>query len=161
MNRCHLLAQWLLLLLPEHESRGRVVTWHDQEGLRTLLSVACRPGPYAQDLRDQPHGSRSVLGTKELWLCHVPRGTEHATHQKRAPVSPCAPWQGMPPTRKGLRCHHVPRGTARATRQEWAPVLPRAPRHRARHPAGEGSGVGTFLAAPGLPPAQEGSGVTT
>jgi hypothetical protein len=36
-NRCGLLVQWLILLLG-HESRGRVVTWHDQQGLRALLS---------------------------------------------------------------------------------------------------------------------------
>jgi hypothetical protein len=35
-NRCGLLVQWLLL--PEHESQGRVVTWHGQEALRALLS---------------------------------------------------------------------------------------------------------------------------
>jgi hypothetical protein len=48
--------------------------------------------PCTQDLKDQPHGSWSVLGAKGLWLCHVPRGTEHATHHKRAMVSLVAPW---------------------------------------------------------------------
>jgi hypothetical protein len=37
-NRCGLLVQWLLLLLPGHESRGCVVTWRGQEGLWMLLS---------------------------------------------------------------------------------------------------------------------------
>jgi hypothetical protein len=40
-NRCSLLVQWLLLL-PGHESRGRVVTWHSQEGMRALLSCRYR-----------------------------------------------------------------------------------------------------------------------
>jgi hypothetical protein len=67
------------------------------------------------------------------------RGTEHATCQKRAPVSPCAPWHRashppgkgsgvarcleapcMPPARKGLRCCHVPRGTEPITWKERA-----------------------------------------
>jgi hypothetical protein len=69
--------------------------------------------------------------------------------------------QSAPPARKGLWYRHVPRGTMHATPQERAPELPRALRHRARHPAGEGSGVAMRLVASGPPPAQEGSGVAT
>jgi hypothetical protein len=42
-NRCGLLVQWLLLL-PEHESQGRVLTWCVQEGLWALLSHRYRTG---------------------------------------------------------------------------------------------------------------------
>jgi hypothetical protein len=31
--------------------------------------------PCAQDLKDQPHGSKPVPGARELWPRHVPRGT--------------------------------------------------------------------------------------
>jgi hypothetical protein len=86
--------------------------------------------PCAKDLKDLPHGSRPAPGARELWLCHVPRGIEHATCQERALVSPRAPWHrarhppgrgfgvatcpeapSAPPVRKGLRCHHMARGT--------------------------------------------------
>jgi hypothetical protein len=68
----------------------------------------------------------------------VPEGSSSAT---------CPEAQNTPPTRRGLRCRHVPHGTKRATHQEMAPVSPRAPRHRARHPLGEGSSVATCLEA--------------
>jgi hypothetical protein len=42
-NRCGLLVQWLLLL-PEHESQGRVLTWCVQEGLWALLSHRYQTG---------------------------------------------------------------------------------------------------------------------
>jgi hypothetical protein len=69
--------------------------------------------------------------------------------------------QSVPPARKRLRCHHVPRGTMHATHQERAPVLPCAPGHRARHLAGEGSGVATHLVAPGPPTAPLGAPPST
>jgi hypothetical protein len=86
--------------------------------------------PLCTRLKNQPHGSRSVPGARRLWLYHVPRGTKHATRQKRALVSPCTPWHRAchppgkgsgvttcpeapcaPLTRRGLWCCHVPRGT--------------------------------------------------
>jgi hypothetical protein len=42
-NKSSMLVQWLLLL-PEHESMGRVVTWCSQESLRMLLSHRYRAG---------------------------------------------------------------------------------------------------------------------
>jgi hypothetical protein len=42
-NMCGLLIQWRQLL-PEHESRGHVVTWRGQEGMRALLSRRYRAG---------------------------------------------------------------------------------------------------------------------
>jgi hypothetical protein len=99
--------------------------------------------PCVQDLKDQPYDSRSVPNARRPWLRHVPEA------------------QSMPPTRRGLWCLHVPYGAERATHQERALMLPRAPRHRARHPTGEGSRVTTCLVAPGRPPTQEGSGVAT
>jgi hypothetical protein len=42
-NKCGLLVQWLLML-PGHESYGRVVTWRGQEGLQELLSHRYRAG---------------------------------------------------------------------------------------------------------------------
>jgi hypothetical protein len=107
--------------------------------------------PYAQDLKDQPHGSILVPGARELWLRHVPRGTEHATCQERAPVSSCAlrhiarhpPGKGSgvatcpdapsaSPTRKVLWCCHVPRGIEPITQQERTPESPCASRLQAR-----------------------------
>jgi hypothetical protein len=99
--------------------------------LRTHAVGTLQTGyPCAQDLKDQPHDSRSVLGARRLWLRHVPRGTEHATRQKRALMSPCAPWHRAchppgkgscvamcleapcaPLARRGPRCYHVPQGT--------------------------------------------------
>jgi hypothetical protein len=123
-----LLPWWVGAEVPEVTSAGTLQTGY----------------PCAQDLKDQPHGSRSVPGAKELWLRHVLRGIEHATRQKRAPVSPRAPWHRArhlprkgsgvttcpeapcaPPARKGLWCCHVPRGTEPITRQERAPESPR------------------------------------
>jgi hypothetical protein len=99
-------------------------------GLGATVGTLQTGYPCAQDLKDQPHGSRSVPGARGLWLHHVPQGTEHATHQKMAMGSPHAPWHrachppgkgsgvttcleapSAPPTRKGLWCCHVPRGT--------------------------------------------------
>jgi hypothetical protein len=107
--------------------------------------------PLCTDLKDQPHSSRSVPGARELWLRHVPQGTEHATRQKWVPVSSCAPWHRArhppgkgsgvamcpespcaPPTRKGLQCCHVPRGTEPITWQERALESPHASQLQAR-----------------------------
>jgi hypothetical protein len=38
-----------------------------------------------------PHDSKPAPGARELWLRHVPRGTEHVTCQERAPVSQRTP----------------------------------------------------------------------
>jgi hypothetical protein len=86
--------------------------------------------PCAQDLKDQPHDSRFVPDARRLWLCHVPRGIEHATRQKRALVSPRAPCHkachslgvgfgvatcpeapSPSPDRRRLQSRHVPRGS--------------------------------------------------
>jgi hypothetical protein len=48
-------------------------------GLEVAIGTLQTGYPYAQDLKDLPHGSRSVPGARRLWLCHVPWGTEHAT----------------------------------------------------------------------------------
>jgi hypothetical protein len=92
--------------------------------------------PREQDLKDQPHGSRSAPGARELWLHHVPRGTEHATCQKRALMSPHSPWH------RACTC------------QERAPMSPRAPRHRACHPSGKGSSAATCPEAPSPSPSR-------
>jgi hypothetical protein len=42
-----LLVQWLLLL-PRHESRGRVAAWRGQEGLRAVLSHGYQTGVYGE-----------------------------------------------------------------------------------------------------------------
>jgi hypothetical protein len=88
-----------------------------------------------------PGGSRPTPGVGELWHRHVPHGTGHAIHQERAPMTP-----------------HVPRLQTRLPVPR-ALASPHAPWHRARYPAGEGSGVTTCLVAPDSSPAWEGSGI--
>jgi hypothetical protein len=99
--------------------------------------------PEGSDFATCPEAQSTSPVRRGLQYHHVPYETERATHHERALMSPRTP------------------STVRATRQERASVLPHAPRHQARHPAGEGSGVTTFLVAPGPPPAQEGSSVAT
>jgi hypothetical protein len=89
-----------------------------------------------------------------------PRAPRHrARHllEEGSGVATCPMSQSASPIRKGLWCCCVPQRTVCATRQERTLVLPHAPRHRARHPEGQGSGVATCLVAPGPPPTQEGS----
>jgi hypothetical protein len=116
--------------------------------------------PCAQDLKDQPPWLQICSRCQEaLAPPHAPRHRACHLLEEGSGVIICPMAQSAPPARKGLWCRHVPRGTVSTTRMERAPVLPRDPRHRARHPAGEGSRVTTCLVAPGPPPAQGGFGV--
>jgi hypothetical protein len=92
---------------------------------------------------------------------HALRYRAHHPPEEGSGVAMYPMAQSVPPARKRLRCHHVPRGTMHATHQERAPVLPCAPGHRARHLAGEGSGVATHLVAPGPPTAPLGAPPST
>jgi hypothetical protein len=101
-------------------------------------------------------------------LRHMSRGTEHATRQKMASVSPRALWHRachlsekgsgvatcpkahcVPLTWRGLWCCHVARGTEPVTRQEKALDSPRdswlqaQPRRREALASPHGRGTGT------------------
>jgi hypothetical protein len=117
-------------------------------GPRVTVGTLQTRYPCVQDLKDHPHDSRSVFGARGLWLHHMPRRIEHATHQKRAPVSPRAPWHRAhhpsgkgsgvatcpkapcaPLIRKGLQSRHVPRGSrpAPCVGRLWRHLITEAP----------------------------------
>jgi hypothetical protein len=86
--------------------------------------------PCAQDLKHQPHDSRPVPGARELWLRHVPLGTEHATYQERASVSPCAPWHiARHPPGKGFGVITCPEAPGPPLSEEARPCAGRLWRH--------------------------------
>jgi hypothetical protein len=138
-------------------------------GPRVTVGTLQTRYPCVQDLKDHPHDSRSVFGARGLWLHHMPRRIEHATHQKRAPVSPRAPWHRAhhpsgkgsgvatcpkapcaPLIRKGLQSRHVPRGSRSAPLRRKALASPhyRSTRTTAR----QVSGIATCFVAPDPPP---------
>jgi hypothetical protein len=129
-------ARWWSRTVTSKLSSTNIIKVAQRKGIGATCRFAASPevGPgatvgtlqtgytYAQDLKDQPHGTRL------------------RTRQERAPVPLCVPTapdllpmlessssamypmaQSTPPTRRGLRCRHMPHGTEPVTRQGRAP----------------------------------------
>jgi hypothetical protein len=71
-------------------------------------------------------------------------------------VATCPMEPGPPPDKGGLCCRHVSRGSRPVSRCRRTLVLPHVLWHRARLPAGEGSGIAMCPAVSDLPPSTGG-----